>query len=125
MDDDFGTPGALAALFGLVGAVNRARDAGVAGAPFEAAQARLVELAGVLGFRLAAEGGARATADAAPFVALLVELRDEARAARDWALSDRLRDRLAALGVQLEDTPGGTEWRPAAPVPEPGAEPAR
>jgi cysteinyl-tRNA synthetase len=119
MADDFGTPGALAALFNLVTAINRARDAGVAGPPFEAAQATLVELAGVLGFRLR-EGYARtAGAHAADaFISLLVELREEARASKDWSRADRIRDRLAALGVQLEDSPGGTGWRwgPSSPL---------
>src|SRR6185295_12942519 len=52
MDDDFNTAGALAALFELVRAINTARDAGVGGEPFAAAQAALRELAGVLGLQL-------------------------------------------------------------------------
>jgi cysteinyl-tRNA synthetase len=112
MDDDFGTPGALAALFGLVTAINRARDAGVATADLAAAQARLVDLAGVLGFRLATSAGAEDLA-AAPFVELLLALRAEARAAKSWALADRVRDGLAELGVVLEDGPTGTTWRRA------------
>lgn len=49
----------------------------------------------------------------------LVELRDEARAERSWRAADRLRDRLSAAGVELRDTPEGTDWRfrdgPAVP----------
>ena len=52
MDDDFNTAGALGYLFELVTAINRARDAGVGGEPFAAAQATLLELAGVLGLQL-------------------------------------------------------------------------
>jgi cysteinyl-tRNA synthetase len=110
MDDDFGTPQALAALFGLVTAINRAREAGVSGGPFAGAQATLVELAGVLGFRLDRATDAQALA-AAPLVELLIALRDEARARKDWAAADRIRDGMAAAGVALEDTPTGTVWR--------------
>ncbi|HMA46942.1 MAG TPA: hypothetical protein VKP11_07055, partial [Frankiaceae bacterium] len=49
-----------------------------------------------------------------PFVDELVALRAAARADRRYAESDRLRDRLAALGVELRDTPGGIEWRLAS-----------
>jgi cysteinyl-tRNA synthetase len=109
MDDDFNTAAALAALFELVRALNTARDTGVGGEPFEAAQAALRELAGVLGLKLEQ---ARAQAqEAAPFVALLVELRGELRKARQFALADMVRARLSDLGVILEDTPQGTRWK--------------
>ncbi|CAA9294547.1 MAG: Cysteinyl-tRNA synthetase, partial [uncultured Chloroflexia bacterium] len=52
MDDDFNTAGALGALFDLVRAINTARDAGLAGPPFEAAQAKLRELTSILGLTL-------------------------------------------------------------------------
>jgi cysteinyl-tRNA synthetase len=109
MDDDFNTAGALASLFELVRAINGARDAGASPADLEPAQAALKELAGVLGLQLdrpAAGGG-----QAAPFVDLLVELRSELRKQKLWELSDRLRDRLAELGVILEDSKEGTTWR--------------
>jgi cysteinyl-tRNA synthetase len=112
MDDDFGTPRALAALFGLVTAINRARDAGVDGATLGRAQATLVALAEVLGLKLQSTGAAAGAALAgAPFINLLVALREEARATRNWAQADRIRDGLAELGVQLEDGPAGTVWR--------------
>ena len=44
-------------------------------------------------------------------VQLLVETRAQARERKDWAQADALRDRLAAAGVVLEDTPGGIRWR--------------
>ena len=43
----------------------------------------------------------------------LLERRETARGARDFALSDQLRDRLLALGIQVEDTKAGTRWRRA------------
>jgi cysteinyl-tRNA synthetase len=109
MDDDFNTAGALAALFELVRAINTARDAGVAGSPFEQAQAALRELAGVLGLTLAAPAsGGQA---AAPFIELLIELRAELRKAKQYALSDMVRNRLSDLGITLEDGPQGTRWK--------------
>jgi len=114
MDDDFGTPTAVAALFDLVTEINRAREDGVADDDLAAAQDVLAELAGVLGFRLregyAAMAGAGA-GDAGAFVDLLVELRDAARSDKQWAMADRIRAGLAARGVQLEDAPAGTTWR--------------
>ena len=110
MDDDFNTAGALAALFDLVRAINSARDAGVGGEPFAAAQATLRELAGVLGLRLA-EKSAAAGQEAAPFIDLLVAVRARLRQAKQWQLADFIRDELAARGVVLEDSPQGTTWR--------------
>jgi cysteinyl-tRNA synthetase len=109
MDDDFNTSGALAALFELVRAINTARDAGVGGEPFTAAQAALRELAGVLGLKL--EPPQAKAQEAAPFVDLLVELRAELRKAKQFALADMVRTRLADLGIALEDTPQGTRWK--------------
>jgi len=109
MDDDFNTSGALAALFELVRAINTARDTGVGGAPFVAAQAALRELAGVLGLKLAAPRAA--AQEAAPFIELLIELRAELRKAKQYALADLVRTRLAALEVTLEDGPQGTRWK--------------
>jgi cyanophycinase-like exopeptidase len=58
-----------------------------------------------------AEAGARDPRDVlGPFVGALLELRTDARTGRDWATSDRIRDRLAAAGVEVRDTPDGAEW---------------
>ena len=117
MDDDFGTPGALAALFGLVTEINRARDAGVDAESLGQAQATLVSQALVLGLDLPrgaaragqASGGGDAMVDG--LMALVLDLRARARAARDWAASDTIRDRLAELGLEVVDTPDGSSWR--------------
>ena len=108
MDDDFNTAAALGHIFDLVKAINTARDAGVGGEPFARAQATLKELTGVLGLRLQPRESAKS--DAAPFIDLLVDVRTELRKARQWALADMIRDRLAELGVVLEDTREGTTW---------------
>ncbi len=117
MDDDFNTPDALAALQMLAREINSAR---ASGRPADAAQlgAELRSLGSVLGIlALPAEQWfkrpkptAAVTSDAE--VDRLVEARAAARAAKNWAESDRIRDQLAAAGVILEDKPGGrTVWR--------------
>ncbi len=112
MDDDFNTSAALAQLFELVRAINTARTAGISGPFFQAAQNTLRELAGILGLSLADpesfEGDALA---AKPFIDLLVSVRTELRQEKQWAMADKVRDGLAALSVQLEDSQNGTDWR--------------
>jgi cysteinyl-tRNA synthetase len=110
MDDDFNTAQAVAALFDLVTAINRARDEGLGGPGFEAAQATLRELADVLGLRLEAPG-IKADLAAAPFIDLLVQVRSGLRAAKQWALADQIRTGLAEHGIVLEDGPTETTWR--------------
>ena len=110
MDDDVNTPRALAALFDLARDINRARDEGASAA---AAQDELANLAAALGIELREKDASASagSASAAPFIDLLTSVRAELRAARQFALADRIRDDLAQLGVTLEDTPDGTEWR--------------
>ena len=105
MEDDLNTPRAIAALFDLARAINRGAAEGKS---VSEAQGLLRELAGVLGFRLAPP--TPGSADAAPFIDLLVELRTELRAAKQFALADMVRDRLAGEGVELQDGPEGTKW---------------
>jgi len=108
MEDDFNTSSALAAIFDLVRAINLARDAGADEATLHLGQEVLRELTGVLGLRL--ERRAVGGGDSTRYIDMLVEVRDELRRARQWALADRIRDRLAAEGVVLEDDPNGTRW---------------
>ncbi len=109
MDNDFNGAGATAALFEMVRALNTARDAGVGGEPFGAAQATFRQITEVLGLQLEAQ-----TSDgegAGPFIELLIKTRADLRKAKQFALADYLRNELAALGVILEDGPQGTTWR--------------
>ncbi|MFZ5855206.1 MAG: cysteine--tRNA ligase [Chloroflexota bacterium] len=108
MDNDFNTAGAIAALFELVKAINTARDGGATDAQLLAAQNMLRTLTGVLGLRLQDKKG---SADADPFINLLIEVRTEARKQKQWAMSDLIRDRLKELGVTIEDSKDGTTWR--------------
>ena len=106
MDDDLNTPRALAAIFDLVREINRGRESG---SNTTAAQNVLRELAGVLGLTL--DEPIAESAEAAPFIQTLVDVRAELRAARQFQLADSIRDRLTELGVNLEDSPEGTTWR--------------
>ena len=105
MDDDFNTPRALAAMFDLAREINRGKDEG---ADVLGAQDTLRELSGVLGMSL---DETAETSGAGPFVQMLVNVRTELRAARQFDIADSIRDRLSELGVTIEDTPEGTEWR--------------
>ena len=110
MDDDFNTAGALGALFDLVRAINQARDMGLAQSELEPAQRLLLELTGVLGLQLDKQPEPKG-GEAAPFIDLLLEIRQELRAQKLWSLSDKIRDRLTEMGVVIEDTREGSTWR--------------
>jgi cysteinyl-tRNA synthetase len=105
MDDDLNTPQALAVLFDLAKEINRARDESRGTA---AAQGLLLELADVLGLRLEES---EQSIEAAPFIELLVRIRGELRAAKQFQLADRVRDGLAEIGIVLEDAAQGTTWK--------------
>ncbi len=113
MNDDFNSPEACAVLFEMVREVNRLRDTDLPAAAGLAA--RLKKLAEVLGIlQLEAEvflqAGAEGKVNAAE-VEALIAARLQARADKNWAESDRIRDQLGAMGVVLEDGKGGTTWR--------------
>ena len=107
MDDDLNTPQAVAALFDLAREINRESAEGRSAA---AAQETLRELAGTLGLTLR-EPDAAVDAEFAARVDALVARRAELRAARDFAGADAVRAELAAMGVELTDSPSGTTWR--------------
>jgi cysteinyl-tRNA synthetase len=112
MDDDFNAPAALSVLFDFTREVNTGLGSakGPGRRDLELFAALYRELAGdVLGL-LPENGGASAERESS-LLRLLVELRKEARARKDFAISDAIRDRLAAMGVILEDGKDGTTWK--------------
>ncbi|MCD1268841.1 cysteine--tRNA ligase [Microbacterium sp. MEC084] len=111
MDDDLGIPQALAVAHDVVRAGNTALDAGDRDA-LRAAYDGVAAMVRVLGLdAVAAEQGAsRSDAALAALVDALISQRAEARASKDWASADRIRDLFAAAGVALEDTTDGTVW---------------
>jgi cysteinyl-tRNA synthetase len=108
MDDDFNSPRAIAQVYELARLINAARDAQAPAESVAYAQGILHELTGVLGLTLK---GRAAPSEVEPFIALLVLTRNELRAAKQFALADQIRNRLAGLGVVLEDSADGTAWK--------------
>jgi len=115
MDDDLGTPAALAAIHASVREGNTALDAGEHLAALEAAGS-VRAMTGVLGLDPLAEqwrstsGADAASATLAALVDRLLAERTEARNRRDYATADAVRDQLLAAGIAVEDTPDGPVW---------------
>ncbi|GAA4379298.1 cysteine--tRNA ligase [Nocardioides caricicola] len=110
MDDDLGTPAAVAVVYDTVREGNKADDP----APYAA---QVVAMLDVLGVNPAdpawgsAGGDDQKLTDAVDaLVAGLLEQRAEARANKDFATADAIRDRIQAAGIEVEDTPDGPKW---------------
>jgi cysteinyl-tRNA synthetase len=115
MQDDFNTPEALAILFELAHETNRLRQEQKDGEA-AATGALLKKLAGMLGLMEGDveswfKGNASSDGLCDTDIDALVEKRLQARADKDWAESDRIRDELKEAGIVLEDAAGGTTWR--------------
>jgi cysteinyl-tRNA synthetase len=115
MDDDLGTPAALAAIHAGVHAGNAALGAGDHPAAVDAAGS-VRAMTGVLGLDPLADqwrstsGADAASAALAFLVDRLLAERAEARNRRDYATADAMRDQLLAAGIAVEDTPDGPVW---------------
>jgi len=111
MDDDLGVPQALAAVHDTVRIGNTALDAGDLDTA-QSARAALTLMLRVLGLEISEGeqlGGAAASALDALVQEMIVQ-RAQARADKDWAAADRIRDAIAAAGIVLEDSADGTHW---------------
>lgn len=116
LNDDLNTPIVIAHLFEAVGIINRVADghATATAADIDALKALFQTfLFDILGMRPEAAdlGGDEKVLE--PYrgaVDLLLQVRAEAKAKKDWATSDLIRDRLAALGFNVKDTKSGVEW---------------
>ncbi|MDH5611914.1 MAG: cysteine--tRNA ligase [Gammaproteobacteria bacterium] len=113
MDDDFNTPEAIAVLFDLAGQVNRLREEDSAMALQKAGM--LKKLANVLGLLESnpdtyLQGGTGENVNIER-IEDLIQQRLDARANKNWAEADRIRDELHAMDVELEDKDGKTIWR--------------
>jgi cysteinyl-tRNA synthetase len=107
IDDDLNVPRARAAMLSLVSDLNRV------GLPLSVGDAAVVREAfgafdDILGWRLTETGE---DVSLTQEVEAKIRERNEARARKDFATADRIRDELAARGIQLIDTPDGVEWR--------------
>ena len=112
MDDDFGTPGAMAAVFDLVRAINQALERGrLPEGQVQEIRLDLAALLDMLGLPGLASPGDDEVPDA---VRALVDDRQRARADRDFARADEIRDAILALGFELRDGPDGPEVFPAS-----------
>jgi cysteinyl-tRNA synthetase len=120
MDDDFNTPEAVAVLFELAREINKCKMEDPQRASRLAGLLR--ELGSVLGLlqadaeaflreSVAGDGSGDSLADGA--INALVACRIEARASKNWAEADRIRQQLEQQGILLEDSPSGTTWRRA------------
>jgi cysteinyl-tRNA synthetase len=112
--DDLNTPKALAVLFDLVRQANTATDPGTR-AQLKAALIGAGRMIGILEMDPEAwfAGGGAASHIDGEEIERLIAARNAARKAKDFAEADRIRDELAAQGIQIEDGPQGTSWRVA------------
>ena len=115
MDADFNTAQALGAIFTLVSEVNRSLSAAneMSSAVFSQAYQALTETCQVLGIYDAEVLDSRGdnVEQRDHLIDLLLEIRQDARSRKDWDTSDKIRDRLKELNVEIQDTREGATWK--------------
>ena len=114
MDDDLNSPMAISALFDWVRIINQLVDGqqSITAADLEELKATVYRYTfDILGLRDEKAAGAASGRDyVTPLVEMLLDERLKARAAKDWAASDRIRDGLAAAGIRVKDRKDGSDW---------------
>ncbi len=117
LDDDFNTPILLSHLFEACSTVNKINDGSLKASQNDIDNLKsvfdtfLTEILGIKSETAAAEtDGATGLKPFEDAVDLLMEIRSEAKAKKDWATSDLIRDRLNAIGFDVKDTKNGFEW---------------
>lgn len=107
MDDDLNTADAIAAIFDLIYAANTnlSNESKNASSVIKKALDMIDELGGVLG--LFTKSADKSIDDE---IEAMIEERNAARAAKDWAKADKIRDKLKAMNIELKDTPMGVKW---------------
>ena len=124
MNDDFNTARGIGILFEAVRTGNRLLDSndpdGAAESTLKTIQADLRKIGGILGilnetpenyFKTIKKAVLQEEAIDAQWVEGMIQARKEARAAKDWARADQIRDELEARNIVLEDRPDGTIWK--------------
>lgn len=114
MNDDFNSALAIAALFEMARSINSLTAGGVESCEDREALIKgdgvYRELSAILGLQFADEKGGDADLTGS-LIELIVKIREEARAKKDYRTADEIRESLKQLGIILEDTPGGVRWR--------------
>lgn len=117
LDDDLNTPMVIAELFEACGYVNKAADGLITLSAEDIAKLSsifdtfLIELLGIRVDNVAGNESDTRVKALEGAVDLLMDVRGKAKAAKDWATSDLIRDRLSALGFAVKDTKNGVEWK--------------
>jgi cysteinyl-tRNA synthetase len=109
MDDDFNSPGALVHLHAISGAINEYLNGPANKGVILEAKDTYVTLLNVLGLFESRSSGTDDLTEG--LIKMIAELRQDQRNAKNYALADELRDRLNAIGVELQDTSEGTTWK--------------
>lgn len=117
MDDDFNTALAISVMFGLAKEINIYNSAVTTGkvqhdaTAFKEAEAAYLEMASIIGL-FEQESAAESTDSkfVEELMNIIIELRQEARQGKNWAVADAIRDKLNKAGVVLEDSPQGVRW---------------
>ena len=113
MNDDLNSPIVISVLFDWVRIINQINDGAQTISEADLAELRRMVntiVFDVLGLRDEKSASAAGNDKVAPLVEMLLEMRAKAKAEKNWALSDEIRDRLTAIGIRVKDRKDGCDW---------------